>query len=1256
MEDRAQLLRRKLPVGSMVQITTHKDQHVGEVVEISDHYIELKTSKSSLLVVITDIISFERKEGKALNTPVHRPARNQIKNAASQPRKAPQDLTNLSVDQLFAEAGRLLHQQKNHSNAIYILRQVLKSNPDYPGAKELLEQSLEIARVASRTPSEKPPAQSAPRQGGQSSFGRSDYFARALQASSDEEAIQYLYRSIEHREIKSSSAIKDLANRLAAIGRGEEALEVLKAHRARVKDQQSVDNLLIHIYIKLKRFEEALSLLEKKHAATAPGRQNLETLKKIADCHIKLGHYHNAIPFLKDILDLTTDQDNRPTLKRLALCHMQNQHYRAAEEILREILEAAPTDEQALELQRALQEAKGTGRVSKHILENMFSDTSHEISALARFFLARCEYRGVSAARLQDKKFDPSDIDRMEQLAAGAVYANNYKDATEYYLSAASIVFTQEWADTSDVYKYLSRSFALRADSSLRRKSLDIVQEWYCEALFNLEKMPRKNTDEKDALKLVVKFLSSLLGEDAVPLQSTRLSIEDALEATLSQEQQRIGTFEALAYLTQRSKLAKQLLLSSIFAHPDFRVMTFTYLTETLNLPPVKLQESSETKLTELWNLLDKKNRAGRDQLYVQVNQAAKLDLKQSWADRIETAIKSIRALKTELFLPSDRSRVEEFCAILDLALRLFKETTFEQREYFCERIGEYCRQLLENITDDPTRLSVECFVNAVEMVQVKAEETLKQIYDSSEPQITLSQEQTHYVPDAHQRIVVHINASNGAYCSPAEAVDLTPVKIPEHLFAVEKFSIPLDAGSSLSGGHTSKIFIPLRLSEEAIQQEALSLSTSLQYRTRLGKIVTRDEIFSIHLDREQFEKIEPNPYAPHVKGTPVEDPGMFFGRSEFITKIARTVADAESKGVVIYGQKRAGKSSILHHLKLELEKKPHLLVANIGSITTITPADPAPLLHQFLWKILDAIKKGLMRQKEQYQKRIPRIPFPKLSADFYSHPAPLTYFEELLDAFRDATKRSRDWENIRVVLLLDEFQYIYQLINDGHLPAGFMQHWKALLERSLFNAVLVGQNVMTKFRQEFPNEFDAMQEEPVSYLEDIYAQQLIEHPIALANGKSRYLPDATRRILNLTAGSPYYIQIFCYYLVEYLNRERTKIVTEAIVEEVKYSLLRGKRAKFTSEKDFDNLISSGDPSEDEAYQEDAIRVMACIAKKSPSSCLRGEIDSPEDAKRVDTILNDYVGRGVLHRDRDDEGQSYSLYVGLFRDWLNLHK
>src|SRR5439155_19327868 len=114
---------------------------------------------------------------------------------------------------------------------------------------------------------------------------------------------------------------------------------------------------------------------------------------------------------------------------------------------------------------------------------------------------------------------------------------------------------------------------------------------------------------------------------------------------------------------------------------------------------------------------------------------------------------------------------------------------------------------------------------------------------------------------------------------------------------------------------------------------------------------------------------------------------------------------------------------------------------------------------------------------------------------EFFHHPSPISYFNDVFEGFRRASEKLSDWRGVRVVLLMDEFSYLYGYIMKGTLPETFMRNWKALLQRNYFSVAMAGQDVMPKFKQSFPNEFGTTQDERVTYLKREDAARLIDEP-----------------------------------------------------------------------------------------------------------------------------------------------------------------
>lgn len=134
---------------------------------------------------------------------------------------------------------------------------------------------------------------------------------------------------------------------------------------------------------------------------------------------------------------------------------------------------------------------------------------------------------------------------------------------------------------------------------------------------------------------------------------------------------------------------------------------------------------------------------------------------------------------------------------------------------------------------------------------------------------------------------------------------------------------------------------------------------------------------------------------------------------------------------------------------------------------------------------------------------------------------------------------------------------------------------------------------------------------------------------------------------MSLTAGSPFYTMMLCSRLVDYMNRTRSAVVTEADIATVELEMISGDR-RLTKDK-FDNLLCAGDGVLDSGVEpSETLRVCAEIAKTGEKGwCSRDSLHSFEKEK-IDALLMDLERRDVVER----KGDAYRLRVGLFQDWL----
>lgn len=1120
-----------------------------------------------------------------------------------------------------------------YHKAVAEMRNLLRIDPAHPGGQDLLARWNHFAAEKKLRETTLPKG--------------SGYYARAkcveLVERDLERAID-LYRQAIQLNDRPDSAVKDIAMILAQLERPQEAINVLLQHRDSSRDPRSIDGMLIVLYQKIGDIDKAVPLLLQR-AKTAPtALKRSQILWVIANLYLRQQAFTVAEEYFRQVL--AQQPGNTIAKRHIAICLLKQDRFAEAEIILNEILEYS-SDAQAAEMLAAVQQARDSGIPTDIdiLISTSLSDFFTEISPLTRFFLDRCDFKGVPPVRLQAQQFNRKDVEMLDERAI-KLSSRLPRDRSSFYLSAAKIESLLEDYDPNRFYRYLYRSFASMGDAIVLESGLlDSACDLYCEALTIYDNDYSANGDQQDAANALVRVLYATLGLGRIPITTaTHLSIDEAIESVISQHPNPTRVFHYVAYLIYRSRYAAGRVLNRLY-RSNWRKAALAYLREQ----QVEVSDSvnNADSFTRLWDVLRRRQFEDYRLITNEFLYLLRVDLIPSV---IENCIGRLRSITDTdvLFFDLDRQRLREFHRILEIALELVQRKRFEDKERLCLQADSRCRELIREIEKSPTRLSIEQLHPIVQSLQQKLVMWLEELYQRSTPALSLRLPFDTHPVDDEQKTEVQIAIENQIGRSPAENVELVVVQDDTRFFTL--LTPDLRLSGSLRGGDCEIIHVPLQLSAEALSAGAFSMTVYVQYQTRSDQEWQRlVENLSIVLQRD-VEEIA-NPYKAYTKGGVVEDEEMFYGRDAMIASIVNTIMRSlTSKSVMLYGQKRSGKSSILFHIQKALVENPDVLVLNIENIGALLDEQaPTPLLYQILWNILRKLKTSIRRREEQGYSQLGII-FPK-DIDFYTHLAPLSFFNDFFDDFKDIISRRPDWQSVRIILLIDEFSYIYGYIVRGILNEDFMKNWKALLQRNYFSVVLAGQDVMPKFIQRFPNDFGTIEDHQVGYLSSDDACALIDEPIRKGgkNGESRYRERAIDRIIELTAGSPFYIQIICSRIVEYMQPRRQALLTTADVERIKNTLIHESAGLKIS--DFDNLINSGDTSPDCISDSDALAVLSVIAHntRQASTCARGEIIC-ETEKPIEVILEDLVNRAVLERER---GSYYRIRVGLFKEWLN---
>lgn len=1110
----------------------------------------------------------------------------------------------------------------DYAAAISYVKRVISTNKNYLNAQENYEKWRNYERVGI-VPKGKNP------------FSRAK---RAQLVEKDLSKAEEFFRQAISQDDNLESAVNDLAMLLAQLERCEDAVEVIEQNRSRIHNQQSLENVSINIYIKAGMHDKVIKILKKQLRFVQTAEKKDHIRWQIARSYLHLNEYPKAERLFREILDR---QPDRVSAKRnLALCLSRQKRYDEAEELLNQILADFPSDGISVGLLDAILQAKQTGereQLDEIVIEMELSDySSGQISPFTQFFLDRCDFTGVPPERVQSGIFMRSDIDF---LVDRATQSRTFRpsERANYYLSASKIILILEDEDTNRFYRFLCRCFASKGDDIVVNKgNLDVAREWYAEALSVYDGDRSNRKEEQDVVNAFVRFLHSRLGRAHIPMPPHTPSIDKTMSEVITFADSNRKIFDDISYLIVRSRYAARL-LGRLYDQQDLRDKALKYLrSEGVDIPSSAL---SRQKFVSLWDQLSDKLTSETRTLNTDLRHFSNFQLTTAWLeDAVELAKDIVHRLRFDL----DQDRIRHLQETLERSIEMCKQDQFEARERLCHQINNSCRDLLEDIEKNPTRISVEILYPVIENIKTKISEYLEELYKTSKPELTLRMPVEDY--SSHQaNIEVEIVVENKLGCSPAEGFELI-VNADDISFTITQSEIKLE--ESLLGGRPHSFTIPLQLTDQALRSETFSLSAYSRYRTSAEAIEeTAIENFTIRLyPADKFEKIS-NPYN---EGPPVSNPEMFYGRDRMIESIANSIQEShtQNKCVVIYGQKRAGKSSIMLHLKKELEAR-KLVVLNLGNIGQfLDEHSSVQFSYQILQQILSSLEEALEDRINAGASSLD-ISFPS-ATDFYEHLTPMIRFKEVFNSYQRLASEQTDWRDVQLVLFIDEFTYIYGQIHSGHIPESFMKNWKGLMQENYFNAVLVGQDVMERFIETFQNEFGITQRERVTYLDREDAVKLIDEPIRLGGrqGESRYREQrAIERILELTAGSPFYIQMFCNRLVELMNMKQAIYVTYSYVEQVKNELMKGKDALGLS--NFENLYNSGE--DNDSKDEDMLKILQAIAVHSQTGpCNKSHIDC-ETKDPIDVSLDELVERGVIDR---EQGHYYTIKVGLFKEWL----
>lgn len=93
---------------------------------------------------------------------------------------------------------------------------------------------------------------------------------------------------------------------------------------------------------------------------------------------------------------------------------------------------------------------------------------------------------------------------------------------------------------------------------------------------------------------------------------------------------------------------------------------------------------------------------------------------------RLGNGIERVKSIRQILLFDLDQQRIQRLQMIIETALELCKQFTFEEQERLCIQIDGRCQVLLKEIEESPIKISIEEIYCVVEFVQKKIKERLE--------------------------------------------------------------------------------------------------------------------------------------------------------------------------------------------------------------------------------------------------------------------------------------------------------------------------------------------------------------------------------------------------------------------------------------------------------------------------------------------------------------------------------------------------
>jgi hypothetical protein len=362
----------------------------------------------------------------------------------------------------------------------------------------------------------------------------------------------------------------------------------------------------------------------------------------------------------------------------------------------------------------------------------------------------------------------------------------------------------------------------------------------------------------------------------------------------------------------------------------------------------------------------------------------------------------------------------------------------------------------------------------------------------------------------------------------------------------------------------------------------------------------------------------------PYIAGSPVKDAAMFFGREDVYAWLRQHLRGAyQHNAIVLYGERRSGKTSVLYQMKDKLGDPLYIPVLLDLQGMGLEGIDG------FLWEVARKIVLALRGIED-----IPNLERPARQ-DFEQNPR-----HQFEDVFLPPVIEALGERSL--LLMFDEANRLAEKVEAGDLPHDIFDYLRALIQQtSRVNFLFSLGNRLEVNSKGSSQIFNLAVYRKISFLEQDFAEDLITQPIAQYYGYTR---PAIERIYQLTSGQAYYTQLLCHNLFTRWTKDKPAQLGVADVETV-----------------IPDVIEQGTPNfqfvwADSTPVEQAI--LAALADRAPqykAGVMRRNLDRAMYRAKLYPPSGDVTSglRQLFERDVINDQEPYNFRVALMQQWIS---